>query len=368
MTTFPAEELIEMPFDGHHHGRQGQQATDIMPIVSAYCGGGIFFGNIRMDKPPLPGMSVPPPVLTGEDAVWYNAHLRERLPVEERGQFDVRTPICVTNDFTTPDTIRDARRLGCDAGKAYPAKPPEDASETVTTNSEYGVYDYRSEKMQDNWAAMEEYDVAACLHLEKHGAFCMDRETEALDDLVWLHRRFPGLRITMEHVTTAAGIACIESLGYNVRGGITPGGLFLTLDDVVGGFLKPHNFCKPVAKRREDRKAIQQAVLSGSRKFFLGTDSAPHPKDKKENENGCAGIYSAPVIIPLLRAFFGKHDRLDLLNPFVARIGPEHYGFSPYRGHLRIVRERWEVPAEMHGVVPFMHGQFLDYKVDGKVF
>lgn len=362
------ELILDMPFDGHHHFRAEDEATSEVRTTTPWCGGAIGFGNIRMYKPPLFGKDVPPPVLTAADKRWYKAHLRERLPPGEEG-FVFRTPICLTNEFTTPDMILEAAKESDDGAKVYPQAAPDAHLEgaVMTTNAEYGVWNYRTPQMEDNWKACEESGTVVHLHLERHGAFCLDREEACLGDLAWLHQRFPRLKIIVEHVSSKAAVDRIRTLGDNVRGSITLHHLFLTLDDVVGGMLQPHNFCKPIAKRPSDRYALRDAVRSGDPKFHFGSDSARHKKGAKEAANGCAGVYTSVEMIPMFVELAEEQVGIERLNPFLAHNLPDFLGIPRLTGKLQLVRERWQVPEIHDGIVPWMHGQRLDWKVVGKL-
>ncbi len=202
--------------------------------------------------------------------------------------------------------------------------------------------------------------------------FCLDREAAFLETLIWIAERFPGLRIVLEHVTTAAAVQTIISLPARVAATITVHHLFITLDDVAGGKLKPHFFCKPLAKRPEDRAAIGQVAKSGNPKFFLGTDSAPHPREAKECAACSAGIFTAPVAMPMLAFFFEAQGVLERLESFTSRFGADFYGLPLNPGRMELCQkpcnaEGWLVPEEFGGVVPFTHfKQTLDWRVSAE--
>jgi dihydroorotase len=257
---------------------------------------------------------------------------------------------------TTPATIRDAAAAGVVAAKLYP--------EGVTTNSGDGVRDVLA--LGEVFAAMSDAGLVLCLHGESPDAFCLDREERFLAEVLpGLARSFPDLRIVLEHVSTAAAVDWVRRHdGGNVAATVTVHHLLLTLDDVVGGLLAPHHFCKPVAKRPDDRAAIVAAAVGGDPRFFLGTDSAPHPRAAKESAHGCAGVFTAPVALPLLATVFESQGALGALEGFCSAHGAAFYGLPPNPGTVRLVREAWDVPAEIDGIVPFRAGATLPWRVD----
>jgi dihydroorotase len=260
---------------------------------------------------------------------------------------------------TTPATIREAKAAGVVAGKLYP--------EGVTTNSSDGVRDFM--ELADVFGAMAEAGLVLCLHGETPDAFCLDREEAFLAEVLpTIAASFPGLRIVLEHVSTAAAVEWVRGQApagaHDVAATITVHHLLLTLDDVVGGMLAPHHFCKPVAKRPADRAAIVAAAVSGDPRFFLGTDSAPHLRAAKEAAHGCAGVFTAPVALPLLAARFDEHDALDRLEAFCSGHGARFYGLPGNEGTVQLVREPWTVPADCAGVVPLAAGTTLPWRVE----
>ncbi|MAG11904.1 MAG: dihydroorotase [Parcubacteria group bacterium] len=278
-------------------------------------------------------------------------------------------------DETKPEHIDDAVQAGAIIAKAYPKNPDdEDEKEPsllngpageMTTNSEYGVSDFRAPQLQPTLQAMSDTGLVLSIHGEQPGAFCMDREKEFLTTLVWLHEQYPNLKIVLEHITTKAALDCVRSLGENVAATVTVHHLLLTLDDVIGGKINPHNFCKPIAKRHEDQEALLGAVLEGFPRLFLGTDSAPHLREKKECADGCAGVFSAPVAMQVLCQLFQECDALDRLEPFVSEFGARFYGLPLNEDTITLVNEPWEVPLQCSGVVPYMAGRTLNWQVAG---
>ena len=195
------------------------------------------------------------------------------------------------------------------------------------------------------------------------GAFCIDREDKFLPTVKQIAKDFPKLKIVLEHLSTKKAVKLVKELPDNVAATLTVHHLLVTLDDVVGGPLMPHLFCKPLAKRDSDRDALLRAALSGNPKFFLGSDSAPHLKEKKECDCGAAGVYTAPVLLPMLTQIFADHNKLDMLEPFVSEHGAKFYGLPLNAEKVELLEKSWTVPDQIHGVVPFMAGKKLNWQV-----
>jgi dihydroorotase len=253
----------------------------------------------------------------------------------------------------TRQTLADLQAAGAVAGKLYP--------EGVTTHSEDGV-----RRLEDAWsvfAAMEELDLVLCLHGEHPDAFSLDREAAFLGGLSSLRDAFPRLRIVLEHVSTAAGIDAVVAVGPLTAATLTVHHLLFTLDDMVGGRLDPHLFCKPLLKRPEDRARLVEAALSGSPQFFFGSDSAPHTREHKEAALCSAGCYTMPASLSLLLELFESHGALDRLEPFVSRFGAQFYGLEPNPGTVTFEKSPWKVPELKHGVVPLKAGATLSWSL-----
>jgi dihydroorotase len=287
------------------------------------------------------------PILTARDAVRY----REEIIFETPVWFKPLMTIKLVRS-TTPEVIADAKDAGVVAGKVYP--------EGVTTNSDDGVRNVK--ELYGVFEAMEKAGMILCLHGEVPDAFCLDREDAFLLALEDIATTFPKLKIVLEHITTASAAHVVTVLPANVAATITVHHLFITLDDVIGGMLSPHNFCKPVAKRPHDREALLRAAVSGNPKFFLGTDSAPHAAEKKECASGCAGCFTAPMALPALASIFDREGALNKLEAFTSTFGAEFYGLPLNEGEISLVKEDWRIP-QVCGVVPFMAGKTLSWRL-----
>jgi dihydroorotase len=257
-----------------------------------------------------------------------------------------------------PDLGREAltalKAAGAVAGKLYP--------EGVTTHSEDGVR--RLEDAYPVFALMEELGFVLCLHGEHPDAFSLDREAVFVKGLAALRSAFPRLKMVLEHVSSVAGLEAVLDDGPLTAATLTAHHLLYTLDDMVGGKLDPHLFCKPLLKRPEDRGRLVEAALSGNPKFFFGSDSAPHSREHKEAALCSAGCYTMPVSLSLLLDLFERHGALPRLEAFVSRAGAEFYGLDPNPGTVTFVKEPWTVSKQYHGVVPLRAGANLPWSLE----
>jgi dihydroorotase len=290
-----------------------------------------------------------PPVRTGRDVEFYREAILKAAP-----DLAALMAFKLGPDLTDSD-IADLSAAGATAGKVYP--------EGVTTHSENGIHDLR--QIVPQLPAMRRHGLAVCCHGEKPGVFSLDREEAFLDEFSEVASRHPGVRFVLEHISTAAAAKRVEELGPNVAATITLHHLEITLDDLIGGNLRPHLFCKPVAKRESDRQALRKAAFSGSPKFFFGSDSAPHRVDRKECASGCAGVYSMPVALEGLAEVFDEAGERARLADFVAGFGADFYRLPRSTETVTLVRDPWTVPAVVDGVVPYRAGETISWRISG---
>ena len=324
--------------DFHLHVRQGTMMQMVVPHIRA---GGV--GRCVV----MPNTT--PPIATGEDALRYQAELRALAPEVE---FLMTLYLLPT---LTPALIRTAAAQGLFGVKCYPRG--------VTTNSESGTEDLAA--YDDIFAAMEAEGVALLIHGEvpsnaERDICVLNAEAQFLPELEKLHRRFPNLRIVLEHVTTAEAVACVKSLGDRVGATITVHHLDLVVDDWAG---KNHNFCKPVAKYPHDRDALRQVVRDGHPRFFLGSDSAPHPRSAKEAACGCAGVFSSPLLIPYVADCLDRLGCLEQLPAFTASRGTAFYDLPILPGEITLEKRETLVPDAYGDVVPYRAGQTLSWSL-----
>lgn len=332
--------------DMHCHFRTGLLLKTVLPYTVRYAGRALVMPNIR-----------PNAILTGEDVVRYRDEIRQELDkLPGRWPFDPLLSIEI-RDNTTADIVVGARRAGAAAGKAYPLG--------VTTNSAEGLRDFHSRAISKTFAAMQDTGMLLLIHgeLDRERTLVTEREKIFLPTLVALAEKFPRLKIVFEHVSSRAAVDLVKKLGENVAATITVHHLCLTLNDVIGYGIQPHHVSMPIPKSFEDRNALIDAATSGNSKFFLGSDSAPHLREKKESAMGPSGVFTSPVLPEVLLEVFDKVGRLDRLEDFTSRFGAEFYGIPLNKGFLVFLRSEWTVPDEIEGVVPFRAGTKLGWKL-----
>ena len=333
------EITLTRPDDWHAHFRDGAVLADVVPATAERFARAVAMPNLS------------PPVTTTAAALAYRDRILAAVP--SGASFEPLMTLYLT-DETGADEIRraaaSARVLGV---KLYPAG--------ATTNSAHGVTDL--ERCAPALDAMQECGLALMVHGEVTDADVdvFDREREFIErTLAALVERFPGLKVVLEHVTTADGVGFVRGARDGVAATITAHHLLLNRNALFEGGLRPHHYCLPVLKRERHRAALVDAATSGEPRFFLGTDSAPHPRLAKESACGCAGLYTAHAGIELYAEAFDRAGALGALEAFASRNGPAFYGLAPNRGTITLRRESWPVPDEMpmggDVLVPFRSG------------
>jgi dihydroorotase len=330
---------LPLPDDFHVHLRQDAALSSYVQDVAAQFGRALVMPNIL------------PPLTTLSAILDYKKKIIDAAPGFEPLMTFKLSP------HYSEDVLLTFKSAGVVAGKYYPAG--------VTTNSHDGVSDFES--VFPVIEIMERLGFVLCVHGEEPGEFCLDREESFIRRVETLVKTFPRLRIVFEHLSTESAVKAVYAMPDTVAATITVHHLLHTLDDVIGDGLQPHHFCKPLPKRPADRFALRSAAFSGNPKFFLGTDSAPHLRGKKECPCGAAGVYSAPVAIPLLIQIFEREDVLRKLSNFIGGFGADFYGIPRQTQKRTYVRQPWVVPEEVHGVVPLAAGETLDWRLHGQV-
>lgn len=308
---------IRRPDDWHLHLRDGAMLEGVIADTSRHFARAIIMPNLV------------PPVVTTADAIAYRERIMAALPKGDR--FQPLMTLYLTED-TSPDDVEAGARSGLiTAVKLYPAG--------ATTNSHGGVRDM--EKAMPVLERMAKIGLPLCVHGEvtTPEVDIFDREKVFIDTVLDpLRRRLPELRVTMEHVTTSDGIDYIRSAERNIAGSITTHHLIINRNAILVGGIKPHYYCLPVAKRESHRLALRAAATSGDRRFFLGTDSAPHVDPLKECACGCAGIYTSINTMSCLAHVFEQENALDRLEAFASLNGPAWYGLAPNEETITLVR------------------------------
>ena len=299
-----------------------------------------------------------PPVTTVESALAYRQRILAAVPEETR--FEPLMTLYLTE--VTPLTAVQA--VAADpyvhAFKLYPAG--------ATTHSEAGVVSLS--RIYPLLEAMEKWDVPLLVHGEvtDPGIDIFDRESVFIDkELYPISERFPGLRIVFEHLTSREGVEFVRATGPNVAGTITAHHLLYNRNALLSGGIRPHFYCLPVLKREIHRQALVEAATGGEDKFFLGTDSAPHPQIQKESACGCAGCYTAHAALELYAAAFEAAGRLENLEKFASLNGPRFYRMPVNSRQISLEKSSWGVPSDYpfgeHSVVPLGAGEIMAWKL-----
>jgi len=339
---------ITRPDDWHAHLRDGKAMADVVGATAREFARAIVMPNLK------------PPIVDVRKAKAYRDRILAALP--KRSKFEPLMTLYLT-DNTKAAEIEKAKASGfVMAVKYYPAG--------ATTNSASGVTDIR--KCDAAFEAMQ----AAGLPLLVHGEVTdpevdiFDRETVFLERVLGpLVKRFPRLKIVVEHITTHEAAAFVERASEHVGATITAHHLLLNRNAIFAGGINPHHYCMPVLKREPHRRALLKAATSGSAKFFLGTDSAPHPRSAKESCCGPAGVYTAHAAIELYAEAFESAGALDKLEAFAAFNGADFYGLPRNSARLKLEKRAWKVPASYafgeDTVVPMRAGAMVAWRIAG---
>jgi len=337
---------ITRPDDWHLHLRDGEVLQHVVPATANQMGRAIVMPNLR------------PPVTNAEQALAYRERILAHRPAGSN--FEPLMTLYLT-DNTTPEVIAEAAATGVvKAVKLYPAG--------ATTNSDSGVTDLG--KLDAVCDALDEAGMPLLIHGEvtHNHVDIFDREKQFLDEILTpLAAKHSNMKIVVEHITTKDAAEFVASQGDNVGATITVQHLAYNRNHMLVGGIRPHLFCLPILKRNVHQQALQDAVVSGSSKFFLGTDSAPHAKGAKENACGCAGCYSAYAAIELYAEIFEDLGVLQNLEGFASHHGADFYGLPRNSDKVTLVKEAWEVPSEMPFgsdiIVPIRAGETLRWKL-----
>ncbi|WP_372810425.1 dihydroorotase [Litorivivens sp.] len=343
----PTRLHLTRPDDWHVHLRDGDALPLTTRDMSRYMGRAIVMPNLT------------PPICTVAQAEAY----RERILAAMTGLPRQMEPLMVLylTDNTSPDEIRRAAEsANVYAAKLYPAG--------ATTNSDSGVTDISA--LAPVLAAMEKYDLPLLVHGEvtHDDVDIFDREKRFIDDtLTPLVKNFPNLRLVLEHITTGDAADFVATAHDKVGATITAHHLLYNRNHMLVGGIRPHYYCLPILKRGSHQQKLIAAATSGSPKFFLGTDSAPHPKNKKETACGCAGCYTAHAAIELYAEAFEHAGALDKLEAFASFYGADFYGLPRNSDHITLVKQPWQVPAELpmgeQPLTPLRAGETLTWAV-----
>lgn len=338
--------ILTLPDDWHLHLRDGAALADTVPAAARQFGRGLVMPNLR------------PPVATVTGAYEYREQILSARP--PGNSWEPLMALYLT-DNTAVEELRAARASGVIVGvKYYPAG--------ATTNSDSGVT--RLERVAPLLAEMEKLDLPLLLHGEVTDpeVDIFDREAVFIErELTPLARRFPALRIVLEHVTTREGVDFVAAASSRIAATITPQHLLFNRNHLLAGGLRPHFYCLPILKRDVHQTALVAAAIGGSGKFFLGTDSAPHPRAMKESSCGCAGCFSHHAALELYALAFERAGALDRLEGFASHFGADFYRLPRNTETVTLDRTAWQLPEELslggQPLVPLAAGETLPWRM-----
>jgi dihydroorotase len=334
---------LTAPDDWHIHLRDGDALSRTVADAAQQFKRAIVMPNLV------------PPVMNAEQALAYKSRIVAQVPVGT--QFEPLMVLYLTDNTSAAD-IAAAKAAGIVACKLYPAG--------ATTNSASGVTDIT--KIYPVLEAMAKHDVKLLIHGEVTDSTIdiFDREAVFIErTLSPLLKSIHGLKVVLEHITTGNAVDFVNSQNTNLAATITAHHLLFNRNHMLAGGIRPHYYCLPILKRSEHQSALIKAATSGSPKFFLGTDSAPHATDKKEAACGCAGAYTANAAMPLYAQAFEDANALHRLEAFASHYGPDFYNLPRNTNTITLIKQPWQVPSSLlmgdHTLTPLMAGQTLNW-------
>ncbi len=346
MTDSPVRLTIRRPDDWHLHLRDGAMLAAVLPFTARQFARAIVMPNLV------------PPVTTVGMARAYRERILAALPAG----LDFRPLMtCYLGDATEAEEVERGFRDGVfTAVKLYPAH--------ATTNSQFGVTDLRH--VRPVLERMQRLGMPLLVHGEVTDpeVDIFDREAVFIDRILDpLRRDFPELKIVLEHVTTEEAVRYVEAAGPRLGATITAHHLVINRNAIFAGGIRPHMYCLPIAKRERHRLALRRAATAGGDRFFLGTDSAPHPIAAKEAACGCAGIFTAPTALEIYAAVFEEEGALDRFEAFASLNGPRFYGLPVNEGTVTLERQPQRVPGAVpvagEAVLPFRAGEAIPWRL-----
>ncbi|KIM09489.1 MAG: dihydroorotase [Sulfurovum sp. FS08-3] len=328
---------LNTPLDMHLHLRDNDMLQTVAPLTAKSFAAALVMPNLV------------PPITTKEQLKSY----AQRIKIAQ-GEEDFEAHLTLFFQPTYTKEFLEEVREDIIALKLYPAG--------ITTNSDGGVSNFDIEELRPTLSAMSELGIPLCVHGETNG-FVMEREAEFVSIYEQLASAFPNLKIIMEHITTKESVEALDKYP-NLYATITIHHLLITLDDVAGGMLQPHLFCKPIAKRPIDREALRRVALSGHPKVMFGSDSAPHPQSAKESCGCAAGVFTAPIALQLLVELFDKEgaDR-ENLQKFISDNAKNIYGIHPKEKRVTLEQKPFQVPPIYGNVVPMYAGEEIGWSI-----
>lgn len=339
------ELIITKPDDMHLHLREGTILNYACKDTSKQFARAIVMPNLQI------------PIKTVDQAEKYYQDIKNNTGDSD---FEPLTTLFLTNGLNADEIKRVSDSAVVHGIKLYPSG--------VTTNSTNGVDTI--ENCYNIFSLMQKYDVPLLIHAESNdkSVDIFDREKVFIDKhLRQIHAEFPDLRIVVEHISTKEAVDFVVNASNKISATITPQHLLLDRNDLLSGGIKPHYYCLPIPKRAEDREAVIKAAISGTSKFFLGTDSAPHFRHQKESSCGCAGIYSAPYAMELYASIFESEDALDKLENFSSKFGADFYRLPYNQSKIKLIKKKVKIPSKIdmgeNEIVPLFAGKNLSWQL-----
>ena len=337
---------ITKPDDWHLHLRDGEMLGTTVPHTARSFSRAIVMPNLK------------PPVTTVEQALAYRQRILNALPTDTN--FSPLMTLYLTDNLAQEELVRLSEEPAVVAVKYYPAG--------ATTNSDSGVSSI--DRVMPSLEVMAKRGIPLLIHGEVTDGEIdiFDREQRFIDTVLTpLRAQLPELKVVLEHITTANAVEFVSEQNSNVAATITVHHLLYNRNHLLAGGVRPHFYCLPVLKRNSHQLALIEAATSGNPKFFLGTDSAPHPKGDKEAACGCAGIYTAPGALELYAEVFDQADALDRLEGFASLYGPRFYGLPVNTEKISLVRDSWQMEESFqfgsNTVIPVRAGETLHWRL-----
>lgn len=338
---------ITQPDDFHLHVRDGKLMEFAVRETAKEFSRALIMPNLTQ------------PIATVKQAEFYQKRIIKALPLDSA--FQPLMTLYLTAE-TTKEEVKKAAKCGyIHAMKLFPAG--------ATTNSTFGIKSVQ--QIRGILELMEKLEMILSIHGEvvEADVDIFDRETVFIDRVLTdLIRSYPGLKIVMEHLSTSTAVQFVEDGGEKLGATITPHHLHLNRNDLLSGGIKPHWYCLPIVKTETDRQALVKAATSGNPKFFLGTDSAPHPQSSKETSSGSAGIFSAHAALSLYAEIFDSVNSLDRLEGFASHYGADFYGLKRNQSTITLVKEKWQISEKFvyddENLIPFKAGEQIYWQVE----
>ncbi|HFR4112220.1 TPA: dihydroorotase [Yersinia enterocolitica] len=346
MTAQPQTLKIRRPDDWHIHLRDDEMLSTVLPYTSEVFTRAIVMPNLT------------PPITTVASAIAYRERILAAIPAGHK--FTPLMTCYLTNTLGVNELTQGFEQGVFTAAKLYPAN--------ATTNSTHGVSDIPA--IYPLFEQMQKIGMPLLIHGEVTDAAVdiFDREARFIDQILEpIRRQFPELKIVFEHITTKDAADYVLTGNRFLGATITPQHLMFNRNHMLVGGIRPHLFCLPILKRSTHQEALRQAVASGSERFFLGTDSAPHAKHRKESSCGCAGVFNAPSALPAYASVFEEMNALQHLEAFCSLNGPRFYGLPINEDFVELVRVPFQQPEEIslgnESIIPFLAGQTINWSV-----